>query len=107
MTMRSLQYRRGVISGCATSCSGPEIRNFQRAARASDQLATLEAQRSADENDQFVEARRQIQRLMVIAALVAGLFVLILLVTANDLARLAERGVAAEDDGGDKPVGSR
>ena len=85
---------------------GPEIRNFQRAARASDQLATFEAQRSANENDQFVDARREIQRLMVIAALVAGLFVLILLVTANDLARLAERGVAAEDDGADKPVGS-
>jgi|tagenome__1003787_1003787.scaffolds.fasta_scaffold20975552_4 hypothetical protein len=85
---------------------GPEIRNFQRAALASDELATLEARRSDNENDRFVEARREIQRLMVIAALVAGLFVLILLVTANDLARLAERSVAAEDDGGDQPVGS-
>ena len=37
---------------------GPEIRNFQRAAVASDQLAALEAQRSADENDRFVDARR-------------------------------------------------
>lgn len=78
---------------------GPEIQNFQHAAGAADRLATLEAARSASENQHYSDARREILRMMVIAALVAGLFVLILLVTANDLARLAERGGTGVDGG--------
>ena len=104
--MPSQPCKPGAMSACARSCLGPEIRNFQRAAGASDELAVLEERRSANENDRFVDARRDIQRLMVIAALVAGLFVLTCLITANDLARLAEANVAPEADGDDEPAGT-
>jgi CHASE3 domain sensor protein len=77
---------------------GPEIRNFQRIADAADELATLEASRSSNENRQFSDARTSNLRLMVIAALLAAAFVAILLVTANDLARAAEQAIPAADD---------
>jgi hypothetical protein len=77
---------------------GPEIRNFQRAADGAGDLATLERRRSATENRGFVDAKRDTRRLMAIAALTAGVFVAILLVTANDLARTAERSIAASDE---------
>lgn len=77
---------------------GPEIRNFHRAANAADDLAVLEDTRSASDNRQFTDARQSILRLMVIAALVAGVFVAILLVTANDLAKAAEQTLATSGD---------
>ena len=54
-------------------------------------LASLESSKaSRDENASFRDTRRDALRLLLIATLVTGLFVVILLVTANDLARTAE-----------------
>lgn len=69
---------------------GPEITNFHRAAAAAQDLASLEAEAAAREDARFAQARRQALQVLFIAALVTGLFVAILLVTANDLARAAE-----------------
>jgi hypothetical protein len=69
---------------------GPEIENFHRAAAAAQRLASLESAAAADENATFRKTRRDALRLLLIAALVTGLFVVILLVTANDLAKTAE-----------------
>ena len=69
---------------------GPEIVNFHRAAAAAQDLASLEGRTAAAENARFRDTRRDALRLLLIAALVTGLFVVILLVTANDLAKAAE-----------------
>lgn len=70
---------------------GPEIANFTRAARAADQLATVEAARAAREREEYDDARRDALRYLLGASLLAGLCVFILLVTATDLARAADR----------------
>ena len=69
---------------------GPEIVNFHRAAAAAQSLASLESRKAANEDSAFRKTRRDALRLLLIAALVTGLFVVILLVTANDLAKTAE-----------------
>ena len=74
---------------------GPEITNFSRAARAAGQLAQVEAARASAERTKFDDARRDALRYLLVASLVAGLCVFILLVTATDLARAADR---AEDE---------
>jgi hypothetical protein len=79
---------------------GPEIVNFQRAAAAAQALATLESTRGAGEDARFRDTRRDALRLLVIAALVTGLFVAILLVTANDLAKTAEGRIEDRRAGG-------
>ena len=69
---------------------GPEIVNFHRAAAASQGLASLESSKAARDDASFRDTRRDALRLLLIATLVTGLFVVILLITANDLARTAE-----------------
>ena len=69
---------------------GPEIVNFHRAAAASQGLASLESSKASREDASFRDTRRDALRLLLIATLVTGLFVVILLMTANDLARTAE-----------------
>jgi hypothetical protein len=73
---------------------GPEIANFQRAAAAAQTLADLESFRAAGEDRQFEDARTDALRLLVGASIVAALLIVLLLVTAIDLARLAERALA-------------
>jgi CHASE3 domain sensor protein len=72
---------------------GPEIANFSRAAAAAQTLASYEAKRAATEEAQFKDARRDALRLLLIVSVIAALLVAILLVTANDLARAAERAL--------------
>lgn len=74
---------------------GPEIANFRRAAQAAQELATAEDVHAASVERAFKDARTDALRFVVLAAVVAALFVLILLVTANDLARAAERALDA------------
>ena len=73
---------------------GPEIENFQRAAVAAQELAELEGARAAAQRRAFEEARSDAIRLLVGAGIVAALLVVILLVTATDAARAAERSVS-------------
>jgi methyl-accepting chemotaxis protein len=72
---------------------GPEIRNFQRAAAAAEELAKLEAARATAEDRKFRDARKDALRYLILASIVAALLVGILLVTAVDLARSAERAL--------------
>jgi hypothetical protein len=73
---------------------GPEIANFQRAAAAAQTLADLERSRAVAEDRRFEDARTDALRLLVGASIVAALLIVLLLVTAIDLARLAERALA-------------
>ena len=74
---------------------GPEIRNFQRAAEGADQLASLEAAQAAETENAFEDARSDALRLLILASIVAAVLVALLLVTAFDLARAAERTLAS------------
>jgi hypothetical protein len=70
---------------------GPEIENFQRAASAAQRLSTLAAARAAAEARRFGDTRRDSLRYLIGASVLAALLVAILLATAVDLARTAER----------------
>jgi len=72
---------------------GPEIANFQHAAAAAQALATLEAGRARAEDRTFREARKDALRYLILAGILAALVVGILLATAVDLARSAERAL--------------
>jgi CHASE3 domain sensor protein len=79
---------------------GPELVNFSRAAAASQRLASYEAGRVAVEDKAFKDARQDALRLLIAVSAIAGLLVVILLITANDLARTAESKLA-RDPGAD------
>ena len=72
---------------------GPEINNFRRGAQAADALASLASARVEDEDRSFKDARSEALRLLIVSAFGAALFVVILLVTAIDLVRQAERAL--------------
>jgi hypothetical protein len=74
---------------------GPEIANFQRAAKGADDLATLEAARAASTEKAFEDAQTDALRLLILASIIAAVLVALLLLTAFDLARAAERTLAA------------
>ena len=84
---------------------GPELVNFRRAAAAAQALAAFETVQAADQDRAFRDARSHALRLLVVASIVAALLVLILLLTASDLARRAESALEADErdtsDGGD------
>ena len=69
------------------------IGNFQRAAAATQDLATLEDARASAEQQRFDKARKDALRYLILASILAGVFVAILLATAVDLARSAERAL--------------
>jgi CHASE3 domain sensor protein len=69
---------------------GPELLHFGRAAAAAQRLATFEADRVSLEDKAFKDARHDALRLLIAVSAIAGLLVIILLITANDLARTAE-----------------
>ena len=74
---------------------GPEIGNFKRAAAGAQGLAQLEDEHATAEERRFRDARRDALRALIGASIVAALLVAILLVTALDLARLAEQSLAS------------
>jgi methyl-accepting chemotaxis protein len=80
---------------------GPEIANFERAAAGAQGLAQLEDERANAEERRFRDARKDALRSLIGASIVAGLLVAILLVTALDLARMAERALTpSREDAG-------
>jgi len=80
---------------------GPEIANFKRAAAGAQGLAQVEDERANAEEQRFRDARRDALRSLIGASIVAGLLVAILLVTALDLARTAERTLISPPSPGD------
>ena len=83
---------------------GPEIVNFHKAAAGAEQLATLEAARAAAADKAFTDARTDALRLLVLSSIIAGVLVALLLVTAFDLARAAERTLADSSPPDDEPT---
>jgi hypothetical protein len=76
---------------------GPEIVNFRRAAAAAQQLAELEDANARSQEREFEDSRHDALRVLVGAGIVSALLIVILLVTAMDLARQAE-GKLEQDD---------
>jgi hypothetical protein len=78
---------------------GPEIANFRRAAAGAERLAQVAGERATAEEQKFRDARKDALRLLIGASIVAALLVAILLATAADLARAAERALAGTPPG--------
>jgi hypothetical protein len=77
---------------------GPEITNFRALAATAEQLATTEATAAKAAEADFDDQRRRSRRQMIATALGAGLVIVLLLVTANDIARMALEGVRRRED---------
>jgi hypothetical protein len=76
---------------------GPEIRNFEAMASAAGVLAAEEARRTAAAERRFADERREARRRLVVVGLGAGVLIVLLLLTAWDVARLAlERQASRE-----------
>jgi hypothetical protein len=68
---------------------GPEIRNFEAMAAAASQLAAHEASRNADVQRGFDQRLTDAKKSLVVVGLGAGVLIVLLLLTASDIARLA------------------
>ena len=71
---------------------GPEIARFSAMAETADRLATYERQRAAGTERAFDDARDDARKRLIAVALGAGIVIVLLLVTASDVARLALEG---------------
>jgi hypothetical protein len=71
---------------------GPEIARFSAMADAADELAGYEQQRAARADRAFDEARDDARKRLIAVALGAGIVIVLLLVTASDVARMALEG---------------
>jgi hypothetical protein len=68
---------------------GPEIRNFEAMASAAGQLAAEEARRNAEVERSFDDRLSDAKMALVVVGLGAGVLIILLLLTASDIARLA------------------
>jgi hypothetical protein len=68
---------------------GPEIRNFEAMAAAAGELAGEEARRTAEVESSFDQRLTDAKRALVVVGLGAGVLIILLLLTASDIARLA------------------
>jgi len=68
---------------------GPEIRNFEAMAAAAGQLAAEEERRTAEVQRQFDQRLTDAKKTLVVVGLGAGVLIVLLLLTASDIARLA------------------
>jgi CHASE3 domain sensor protein len=71
---------------------GPELDRFEAMAATAQQLAAYEADQAAATEAAFDDARDDARRRLIAVALGAGVVIILLLVTANDIARLALEG---------------
>jgi hypothetical protein len=71
---------------------GPELRLFDQMASRADELARYEARSATVTETEFSDAREESRRGLIAVALGAGLVIILLLVTASDIARLALEG---------------
>jgi hypothetical protein len=68
---------------------GPEIRNFEAMAAAAGQLAAEEERRTAQVQRRFDQRLTDAKKTLVVVGLGAGVLIILLLLTASDVARLA------------------
>jgi hypothetical protein len=71
---------------------GPELRLFDQMAARTDELARYEARGATATEKAFDDAREDARRGLIAVGLGAGLVIVLLLVTAGDIARLATEG---------------
>jgi hypothetical protein len=71
---------------------GPEIERFEALAATADRLAGYEARRASATERAFDKARDDARRRLIAVALGAAVVIVLLLVTANDIARMALEG---------------
>ena len=71
---------------------GPELRRFEAMAATAEELAAYQAEQATATDVDFDDARDDARRRLIAVALGAGVVVLLLLVTANDIARMALEG---------------
>jgi CHASE3 domain sensor protein len=71
---------------------GPEIRQFREMAATADELAAYETDRAEATDAAFDDERDDARRRLIAVALGAGLVIILLLIAANDIARLALEG---------------
>lgn len=79
---------------------GPEIQNFEAIAATSERLARYEDRRATATEQAFGDARDSARKRLIAVALGAGLVIVLLLVTAWDVARLALEGAKDRDPTG-------
>jgi len=80
---------------------GPEIARFTAMAETADRLARYEQQRAAATQRAFDQERDDARKRLIAVALGAGIVIVLLLITASDVARMAlegERHVRARSD---------
>jgi hypothetical protein len=80
---------------------GPEIARFSSMAATADKLARYEAERAAATQRAFDDARDDARKRLITVALGAAIVIVLLLVTASDVARMAlegERHVRSRSD---------
>jgi hypothetical protein len=71
---------------------GPELIRFEAAASSAERLATLESDRADAADAAFDEDRDSARKRLIAVALGAGMVIILLLVTAQDVARMALEG---------------
>jgi hypothetical protein len=71
---------------------GPEIARFSAMAETADRLATYQASRAAASERAFDDARDDARKRLITVALGAGIVIVLLLITASDVARMALEG---------------
>jgi hypothetical protein len=71
---------------------GPELVRFEAMATTAERLASHQAGRAEAANHAFDDARDEARRRMIAVALGAALVIILLLLTANDVARMALEG---------------
>jgi hypothetical protein len=81
--------RRGDDARVKQIFLGPELRLFDEMASRSDELARYEARSSTVTEKQFDDSREDSRRGLIAVALGAALVIVLLLVTAADIARMA------------------
>lgn len=71
---------------------GPELTQFETMADTADQLADYEAEQAAATEVAFDDARDEARKRLIAVALGAAVVIVLLLVTANDIAKMALEG---------------
>jgi hypothetical protein len=82
---------------------GPELDRFEAMAATAEQLALYESGQATATETAFDDARDEARRRLIAVALGAGVVIILLLVTANDIARLALEGERSQRDRGRSP----
>lgn len=86
------ELRAGRETGVRRILLGPEIERFEALADTAERLARYEQRRARASERAFDETRADARRRLIAVALGAGLVIVLLLVTAADVARLALEG---------------